>query len=146
MSTNYSESSRGCTAQTNLKALVSAWPRCSALFKSMEAGCGLRGNWTKAQLSISRSEQGSKLNRKTMERGLEADYESWRTEHTVGGRQSGRYGSCLARVAAGEAGEPHLRRARWRGSFGLSLLSRRVRATVVRSSAQIGPVGFETAQ
>src|SRR6266436_7343037 len=77
---------------------------------------------------------------------LEADYELSGTRHTVGGRQSGRYGSCPACAAAREVGEPYLRRARWRGGPGFSLLPGSVLGKIVRSSPQVGAAGFEATQ
>src|SRR5271157_2984887 len=146
MSTNCSECFRGCTVLRILKARASAWRRCNASLTSTEAKCARRGSWTKAQPSISPSVWEKKLDRKVMEPRREADYELRGTGHIVSGRQSGRRGPCPAYAAAGEAGEPHLRGPRWRASPGLSLLSRGVRAPIVRSSAQAGSVGFETAQ
>src|ERR1039458_1977494 len=130
----------------SLKVRASAWSRCSASFTSTEVECGRRGNRTRVPPSISPSVWESKLNRKVMQRRLEANHELWETRHTVSGRQSGRYGSCPARSETGEAGEQHRRRTRWRGSPRLSFLSRGVRAKIVRASSQIGTVGFETAQ
>src|ERR1700732_1574705 len=123
MWTNCLEFSSDCIAPRTSKVPALAWPRCNALFKSMAVECGLRGNWKRVQPSISPSAQECKLNRKATERRLEATYELRRTGHTAGGRQSGRYGPCPACAAAGETGEPHLRRARWRGGSGFSLLS-----------------------
>src|SRR5208282_104856 len=126
MSTNYLESSRGGTIRGISKARASAWRRYNASFKSMAAGCGRREKWTRARLSISPSARVSMWNRKVMQLRREANHELRRIGHTVGRRQSGRYGPCPARVAAGKAGEPYLRGARWRGSIGFSLLSREV--------------------
>src|SRR5271157_1762891 len=161
MSINCSECFRDCTARRILKARASAWRRCNASLTSTEAGCGRRGNWTRAPPSISpsvweknlvpgrvmshtvegRASRPSSragtpgpppaLERKAMEQRLEADYELRCVGHTVSGRQSGRYGSCPACAAAREAGKQHLRGARWRGSSGLYLLSRGVRAKIV---------------
>src|ERR1700682_4843466 len=146
MSISCSESSRDCIAQTSLKARASVWLRYSASFTSTEAECGRRGNRTRVPPSISPSVWENKLDRKAMKLRLEADHERWETRHTVSGRQSGRYGSCPACSETGEAGEQHRRRTRWRGSPGLSLLSRGVRTKIVRASPQIGTVGFETTQ
>src|SRR5216684_3146805 len=176
MSTNCLESSSVCIVQRISKAPASAWPPCNALFTSMEAECGRRANWTRAQPSISPSvrertlvpcrvmshtveERASRpscragtpasppaLERKLMKQRLEADHELRGTRHTVGGRQSGRRGSCPACAAAGKVGEPYLRRTRWRGGPGLSLLPRSVLGKIVRSSPQVGAARFETAQ
>src|SRR5208282_719577 len=123
-----------------------AWSRCSASFTGTEAKCGRRRSRTKALRSISPSVPEGKWNRKVMKLRREANHELREARHTVGGRQSGRCGSRSALAAAGEAGKQHLRRPRWRGSSGLSLLSRGVHAPIIRSSPQAGVVGFETSQ
>jgi PAS domain S-box-containing protein len=89
---------------------------------------------------------GKQAESKVMEPRLEVNHERRGNRHTVGGRESGRCGPGAAYVAAGEVGEQHFRSARWRGGAGLSLLSRGIRALIVRSSPQVGAVGFETAQ
>src|SRR5260370_6753162 len=146
MSTNYLESSSVCIAQRTSKVPASAWPRSNALFTNTEGECGRRQNWTRAQPSISPSARENKRNQKVVKLRLEADHELSGTRHTVGGRQSGRYGSCPACAAAREVGEPYLRRARWRRGPGFSLLPGSVLGKIVRSSPQVGAAGFETAQ
>src|SRR5271165_244114 len=131
MWTNCSVSFKDCTARRNLKERASAWPRCNALCKSMEAGFGLRGNWIRVPLSISPSAPENTANLRTLELRLEAAYERRRSGHTVGGRQSGRRGPYRARFAARETGEQHRRGTRWRGSSGFSLLPWSVEAKIV---------------
>src|SRR5258708_3077464 len=97
----------------------------------MEVGCGRRGKWTRAELSVSPSAQRSKANGKVVKQRLEANQERRRTGNTIGGRKLGRKGSCPPCSKTGEAGKQYLRRGRWRGSTGLSLLSWGIRATIV---------------
>src|SRR5271169_25207 len=146
MSTNYLESSRGCTILGILKARASVWRRYNASFKSMAAGCGRREKWTRAQPSISPSARENERNRKAAQLQPEANHEHRRIGHTVGRRQPGRYGPCAARAAPGKPGKQYLRGARWRGSPGLPLLSRGVCRQIIRVSPQVSTAGFETSQ
>src|SRR5579863_988722 len=131
MSTNCLEFFSACIAPRTSKVLASAWPLCNASCKSTEAECGRRGNLARERFFISPSVPVRKRKRKAKKPRLEAGYERRRTRHTLGGRQSGRYGSCPARTAAGQTGERHLCCSRWRGGAGLSVLSGSVRATIV---------------
>ena len=74
---------------------------------------------------------GKQAESKSSGERLEANHELRETRHTVGRRQPGRHGSCTSCSETGEAGQQHLRRTRWRGSFGLSLLPGSVCAQIV---------------
>src|ERR1700691_1677842 len=146
MSTSCLGCSRDCTSPTSLKAQESAWPPCNALCKNTGAESGPRGKSIRERLSISPSVREKQRDRRPTRLRREEKHEPFRTGHIAGGRQSGRFRYGAACTAAREAGQPHLHRARWGGGPGLSVLSRGVLGTVVRSSSQAGAAGFETPQ
>src|ERR1700727_807200 len=96
----------------------------------MEVGYGRREKRTKARSSILRSVRERELSQRIALHPREANYELGKTRHTVGRRQSGRFGSCPACAEPGKSCEQHLHRAERRRSSGYSLLSRGVRAQI----------------